>query len=57
MHQLVVRYAASAWCIDKKRPEMPADYAGTIKEQLWIAFRSGAPMPIGERRLYQITAQ
>ena len=51
---LANRYAASAWRIDKERDEMPPAYAGTPKEYLWIAFRSGAPMPIGERQLRMI---
>ena len=54
--QLSARYAASAWHLDKMRSEMPALYAGTYKEQLWIAFQSGAPMPIGERRLSELIA-
>ena len=52
--QLSIRYGASAWCFDKNRSEMPKTYAGTAGEQLWTAFRSGAPMPIGERRVSEI---
>lgn len=45
------RYATTCWPRDRKRPEMPAYYSGTAKEHLWRAFRSGAKMPVGERRL------
>ncbi len=50
------RFAASNWRIDKLRDEMPAHYAGTPKEYLWSAFKSGARMPLGERRLRIILA-
>jgi hypothetical protein len=50
------RYAASAWRFDQDRDEMPAHYAGTPKECLWQAFKSSAPMPIGERQLRNILA-
>jgi len=51
-----VRYAASAWQIDSDNVEMPARYVETPKEYLWRAFKSGAPMPIGERQLRNILA-
>jgi hypothetical protein len=35
---------------------MPVDYAGTAHEQLWLAFKSGAAMPLGERQLRTILA-
>ena len=50
------RYAASAWRFDADNDDMPAHYAGTPKECLWQAFKSGAPMPIGERQLRNILA-
>ena len=50
------RYAASAWRFDQNNEEMPAHYAGTPKECLWQAFKSSAPMPIGERQLRHILA-
>jgi hypothetical protein len=50
------RYAASAWRNDREGPEMPKHYAGTAKEYLWSAFKSGAPMPIGERQLRNVLA-
>jgi hypothetical protein len=54
--QMACRYGASAWRSDQSSAEMPAAYRGTDKEDLWTAFRSGAPMPIGERRLRGIIA-
>ncbi len=50
------RYAASAWRFDQDNDEMPAHYAGTPKECLWQAFKSSAPMPLGERQLRHILA-
>jgi len=51
-----VRYAASAWRLDRRDGRMPRAYAGTERELLWRAFRSGAPMPLGERQLRNIIA-
>jgi hypothetical protein len=48
------RYAGSAWRFDRERDEMPAAYAGTEKQYVWIAFASRAPMPICERHLRTI---
>ena len=50
------RYAASTWRFDRDNDDMPAHYAGTPKECLWRAFKSSAPMPIGERQLRNILA-
>ncbi len=50
------RYAASTWRFDQDNDDMPAHYAGTPKECLWQAFKSSAPMPIGERQLRNILA-
>jgi hypothetical protein len=33
---------------------MPSHYEDTIKQPLWLAFKSGATMPIGERQLRNI---
>jgi hypothetical protein len=52
--ELLRRYAASTWRIDRERPAMPPRYAGTAQEQLWRAFKSGAAMPLGERQLRSI---
>jgi hypothetical protein len=51
-----MRYACSAWRFDRGRDVLPAAYEGTAKEFLWRAFKSGAPMPIGERQLRTILA-
>ena len=56
MHTRAVRYGASAWHHDRGAGEMPRAYAGTDRELLWRAFRSGAPMPLGERQLRNIIA-
>lgn len=54
IHRMASRYAASAWRWERTRDDMPAHYAGTSREYLWRAFRSGAPMPLGERHLRNI---
>ena len=54
VHVLSVRYAGSTWRFDRTRPAMPPSYAGRAHEWLWLAFSSGAPMPIGERQLRNI---
>jgi hypothetical protein len=54
VHVLAVRYAASTWRFDRTRPAMPPSYACSAHEWLWLAFSSGAPMPIGQRQLRNI---
>lgn len=48
------RYAGSTWRFDRERDEMPAAYAATEKQYIWIAFASRAPMPVCERHLRTI---
>ena len=52
--QLSLRYAASAWCLNRDSEDMPEHYEETIKHPLWLAFRSGATMPIGECQMRNI---
>lgn len=52
--ELLRRYAASTWRIDREHAAMPACYAGTAQEPLWHAFKSSAAMPLGERQLWTI---
>ena len=54
IHEIAGRFAAANWSRDRGSRDMPARYAGTPDEFLWLAFRSGAPMPLGERRLRSI---
>ncbi len=56
IRDLAMRYAASAWRFERGLEQMPQRYAGTPSEFLWRAFKSGAPMPIGERQLRNILA-
>jgi len=51
---LLARYDAGAWASDRARTDMPAEYAGTLHEAIWRAFKSGAAMPLGERQLRTI---
>ncbi len=54
--KLTDRYASSAWLRDRERETMPATYADTALQYVWAAFKSGAPMPLGERQLRNILA-
>lgn len=54
IHRLSTRYAAGTWRWERTYDDMPAHYDGTPREHLWQAFRSGAPMPLGERHLRNI---
>lgn len=54
IERLARRYAASAWRFDAVREEMPREYAGKMQQWIWVAFKSGAPMPLGQRQLRQI---
>lgn len=54
IHKISVRYGASAWRHDRRADAMPPTYAGTRRELLWLAFESGAPMPLGARQLRNI---
>jgi hypothetical protein len=45
-----VRFVA-VWPRERDLPAPPARYARTPREWLWRAFKSGAPMPLGERQL------
>lgn len=56
IRSLSLRYATTAWRRDQFKERMPVDYAGTAKELLWRAFKSGAAMPISERHLRGILA-
>ncbi len=53
---LTLRYAASAWRMDREQDVMPEHYRSTPKEWVWRIFKAGAPMPIGERHLRTILA-
>lgn len=48
------RYASTTWRFDREKNEMPEAYRGNPVEHLWTAFKTGAPMPIGERQLRTI---
>lgn len=56
IHVASERYAAAGWIADREREAMPERYRGNAKEYLWRAFKSGAAMPLGERRLRSILA-
>ena len=56
IHTLAVRYAASSWRFDQQLDAVPLRHRNTSSEYLWLAFKSGAPMPIGERQLRNILA-
>ena len=52
--RLARRYAASSWRFDRESDKMPRNYADKQQQWIWIAFKTGAPMPLGERQLRQI---
>ena len=54
VRRLTLRYSASAWRHDRERDQMPEHYRDTEREHVWRAFKSGAPMPLGERQLRNI---
>ena len=54
VHRLSLRYAASSWRFDRERKTMPDRYRGTPNEFLWLAFKSGATMPVCTRQLRNI---
>ena len=51
---LALRYGASAWRHDRDGRDMSETYAGSPREYLWRAFRSGATMPLSERQVRNI---
>jgi hypothetical protein len=51
IHKLAVRYASSAWLRERNIEALPPGSEGTRRQWLWLAFKSGALMPIGERQL------
>ena len=55
--QLALRYAAANWPIDREHIEMPEYYSGSPRQFLWLAFKSGAAMPLCERQLRNILAR
>ena len=57
IYTLAVRYCSSSWRHDSNSELMPLNYRGKSTEWLWRAFKSGAPMPIGERQLRHILAR
>ena len=56
IHTMSVRFAAANWPHDRDAAAMPDRYLGTPMEYLWHAYKSAAPMPLGERRLRSILA-
>ena len=54
--ELSLRYQTCSWPRDRRIGAVPLRYLGTPKEQLWVAFKSEAKMPVSERRLRTILA-
>ncbi|HYC13790.1 MAG TPA: hypothetical protein VEC75_06050 [Stellaceae bacterium] len=54
IRSLAVRYASTAWLREREAEAPPPASQGTLRERLWTAFKSGAPMPIGERQLRHV---
>ena len=54
IRSLALRYASTAWLRECDAETPPPSSQGTSRHWLWIAFKSGAPMPIGERQLRHV---
>jgi hypothetical protein len=54
IHRMSLRYAASSWRFDREREDMPLSYRHALQEWLWLAFKSGAAMPLCARQLRTI---
>lgn len=52
--EMARRYEAGGWRRDAENADMPAGYAGTCREYLFRAFRSGARMPLSKRHLRSV---
>ena len=48
------RYGATGWRFDGRDGAPAPEPAGSIRHHLFRAFRSGAPMPLGERQIRNI---
>ena len=57
IHKAAKRYAATSWRFDKRCETVPQGYEGTPRAPMWVAFKSGAPMPLGVRQLRNILAE
>jgi hypothetical protein len=51
IHKLAIRYASSAWLRERNMETLPPGSEGTRRQWLWLAFKSGALMPVSERQL------
>jgi hypothetical protein len=54
--RLSERYAGTNWPRDRELEDMPVRYAGQPLHHLWLAFRSGAKMPVSQRHLRTLLA-
>jgi len=54
VRSLALRYAATAWPRERDEETPPPASREPLRERLWTAFKSGAPMPIGERQLRHV---
>lgn len=52
--EMARRYESTCWPRDAALPDMPSHYAGTARQYLWQAFRSGARMPVSARHLRNV---
>lgn len=54
IHQLAIRYACTAWLLERDAVNPRPAHEGTRWQLLWSAFKSGAAMPLGERQLRHV---
>lgn len=50
------RYATSNWPRDQRLEDMPSRYAERPLNYIWLAFKSGAKMPVSQRHLRTLLA-
>jgi hypothetical protein len=54
VQRAIARYGAGRWRFDRELASMPEPYRGKVEEWLWLAWRSGAPLPLCVRQLRNI---
>ena len=54
IERLSKKFASCNWQRDKNQKQMPNLYQGSYRECLWIAFQSGARMPLSERHIRNV---
>ena len=51
------RYATTNWPRDRQNEEMPSRYVEAPLHYIWLAFKSGAKMPVSQRHLRTLLSE